>query len=89
MRTANQSLEDEVRTSIREAWQDALKVANVRDDADFFELGGDSLAALSICARFEDSFRVRPRLRVLFDYPLFDDYVREMVADLARRNADV
>jgi acyl carrier protein len=78
------SIEERVRTCVRAAWQDALTVT-VGDDAHFFDLGGDSLAALSICARFEDSFQVRPKLRVLFDHPLFDEYVRELL-NLLRSN---
>lgn len=62
-----------VKDAVRVAWQDVL-AKPVADDSDFFALGGDSMAALSISARLEESFRVRPKLRVLFDQPRFDDY---------------
>jgi acyl carrier protein len=62
-----------VKEAVRVVWQEVL-AHPVTDDSDFFALGGDSLAALSICARLEERFLVRPRLRVLFDQPRFDDY---------------
>jgi acyl carrier protein len=62
-----------VKEAVRVVWQDVL-ASPVTDDSDFFALGGDSLAALNICARLEEQFRVRPRLRVLFDQPRFHDY---------------
>lgn len=59
---------------LREVWRRALK-KDVRDDDDFFALGGDSLAAVAICAGLEERYQVRPRLRLLFDSPRFTDYV--------------
>jgi acyl carrier protein len=60
--------------ALREVWRRSLK-KDVRDEDDFFALGGDSLAAVAICAGLEERFRVRPRLRMLFDSPRFTDYV--------------
>lgn len=66
--------EAELTDALREVWRRALK-KDVRDDDDFFALGGDSLAAVAICAGLEERFQVRPRLRMLFDSPRFTDYV--------------
>jgi acyl carrier protein len=62
-----------VKDTVRAVWQDVL-AKPVADDSNFFALGGDSMAALSICARLEEAFQVRPTLRALFDQPRFDDY---------------
>ena len=68
---------DRVSARVREAWE-AVLGKRVADDADFFALGGNSMAAMSISGRLEEEFRVRPKLRVLFDHPRFDDYVSEV-----------
>lgn len=70
--------EPDLTDAVREVWQQALK-NDVREDDDFFALGGDSLAAVAICAGLEERFHVRPRLRVLFDSPRFNDYVHAYV----------
>jgi acyl carrier protein len=66
--------ETDLSDAMRAVWQRALK-KDVRDDDDFFALGGDSLAAVAVCVGLEERFHLRPRLRVLFDRPLFADYV--------------
>lgn len=66
--------EADLADAVRAVWRRVLK-KDVRDDDDFFALGGDSMAAVEICAGLEERFRVRPRLRALFDRPLFTDYV--------------
>ncbi|MFI6299756.1 phosphopantetheine-binding protein [Nonomuraea sp. NPDC050790] len=73
---------DELTTAVRAAWEQSLNVS-VGDDADFFRLGGDSMKAIAICAKVEESCQVRPRLRVLFDNPRFDAYV-SAVSDIVR-----
>jgi acyl carrier protein len=70
-------IEAGVRGRVREAWEGVLN-ARVSDDADFFDLGGNSMAAMSISGRLEEVFRVRPKLRAIFEHPRFDDYVREI-----------
>jgi acyl carrier protein len=66
--------EADLTDAVRDVWQRVLK-KDVRGDGDFFALGGDSLAAVAICAGLEERFQVRPRLRMLFDRPRFADYV--------------
>lgn len=65
-----------VKDSVRAVWQDVLK-SEVGDESDFFGLGGDSLAALTICTRLEELYQIRPKLRVLFDRPRFGSYADE------------
>ncbi|MEV2279005.1 phosphopantetheine-binding protein [Nocardiopsis sp. NPDC049922] len=68
--------------AIRAAWRSALGT-EFDGDADFFALGGDSLAALSIAAKLEESLGFRVGLRVLFEHPRLDDYIDE-VARIAK-----
>ena len=67
----------DVPARVREAWEVVLD-ARVSDDAHFFALGGNSMAAMSISGRLERELRVRPKLRALFDHPRFADYVSEV-----------
>jgi acyl carrier protein len=64
-------------TVVRGVWETVFS-SPIKDDSDFFALGGDSLAALSICSKVEEALGTRPRLRLLFDHPCFADYVREL-----------
>lgn len=64
-------------TVIRGAWEVVLG-SPIHADSDFFALGGDSLKALSICSKVEEACGTRPKLRLLFDHPCFEDYVREL-----------
>ncbi|HEX5115471.1 MAG TPA: phosphopantetheine-binding protein [Pseudonocardiaceae bacterium] len=64
-------------TAVRTAWSGAFGKA-VCDDDDFFDLGGNSVAALSICSRLEESIGTRVPLRVLFTHPRFGDYAAEV-----------
>lgn len=66
-----------MRGPVRHAWEEALH-KRIADDADFFDLGGNSMAAISICNQLEEALRVRPRLRTIFDNPRFTDYVAEI-----------
>lgn len=47
--------------TIKSTWEKVLK-EKVGDNTDFFEAGGDSLAAITICSRLEELLNVRPEL---------------------------
>jgi amino acid adenylation domain-containing protein len=49
---------DSLQTAIAKMWADVLGLEDVPVDADFFELGGDSLAAVRMLAALEDEFLV-------------------------------
>ena len=72
--------------AVRKVWETVLGT-RVHDDADFFALGGDSLAALSITALIEQVIQPRPAVRLLFDHPRFVDYldaISEATAQVSR-----
>ncbi|TCO45308.1 beta-ketoacyl synthase N-terminal-like domain-containing protein [Actinocrispum wychmicini] len=65
---------------------EVLQTPEVADDDDFFELGGDSLTAVGLIARIEDTFGVTPELAMLFDHPT-PAGVAHAVQDLLEDNA--
>lgn len=55
--------------SMIEIWRDVLKVDDVSRNDTFFALGGDSLCAMVLNERIEETFGVHLRLRQIFDNP--------------------
>jgi phthiocerol/phenolphthiocerol synthesis type-I polyketide synthase E len=58
---------DDVLTGLLKLWRDALGVQDISPDDDFFELGGNSLAAVQLAARISASFGVELGAGMLFD----------------------
>jgi acyl carrier protein len=50
-------------------WGEALGVAEVGPDDNFFDLGGDSLSATRLVAIINDALQVDLRVNVAFEYP--------------------
>lgn len=69
----SESLTEDV---IKSTWGKVLK-EEVDENTDFFEAGGDSLAAVTICSRLEELLNVRPELWLIFDNPRLADFVQE------------
>jgi len=66
---------DQFSARMREVWQAGLGV-DIADDTDFFDAGGDSLAAIRIIAAIDAAYGARVPLRVLFDTSRFDEFVK-------------
>jgi amino acid adenylation domain-containing protein len=62
-------------------WATVLGVEHVGRDADFFALGGHSLAAARVVARVRDALGVTVPLRVLFERPRFADFTARVDQD--------
>jgi phthiocerol/phenolphthiocerol synthesis type-I polyketide synthase E len=60
-------------------WATVLETEEVRADADFFDLGGDSLLAIGLIALIKDELGADVPLRTIFDYPT----LREMAGAVA------
>lgn len=60
----------------------------VEEDADFFELGGDSLAAIQLVSRIEETFGVTPPVDVVFDAPAVPDLALAIEGLLAKIEVD-
>jgi phthiocerol/phenolphthiocerol synthesis type-I polyketide synthase E len=64
------------RDVLRGAWCEFLGRDEVDDQADFFELGGDSLTLLRIASRLSDSIGVRISVRDLIKNPIFSSQLQ-------------
>ena len=62
-------------------WQDILGVKEIRPDDNFFDLGGDSLAAVRLFSKIERRCDKRLPLATLFKTPTFKDLVALLQAD--------
>ncbi|GAA4671188.1 phosphopantetheine-binding protein [Phytohabitans rumicis] len=54
---------------ITEAYRETLSNASLDADSDFFEAGGDSLAAFQVTARLRDAIGVEVPVALVFSYP--------------------
>ncbi|WNM30392.1 amino acid adenylation domain-containing protein [Streptomyces sp. Li-HN-5-11] len=68
-----------VERAARESWQLALGYEPEDPDADFFEDGGDSLAAVALLRLLRERLGYALPLRSLYRAPRFEDMVRELV----------
>ncbi|SIO90373.1 non-ribosomal peptide synthetase [Nocardiopsis sp. JB363] len=74
--------QDELTASLCVVWAEVLELDHVAPDADFFEIGGHSLAMLRITGRVADSLGVEHDVDVFFDAPTVEQYtalVRELM----------
>lgn len=60
-----------------------LKQENISLDDSFFELGGDSLLAISLCATVQSEFHAKIFVKDILDHPIIQDLV-----DLIAKNID-
>jgi phthiocerol/phenolphthiocerol synthesis type-I polyketide synthase E len=67
-------------TRLRELWTQALGSAPAHDQVDFFDSGGDSLAAVELMARIRASFGIELSIGLLLDLRTFDA-LRQVVQD--------
>jgi len=63
------TVESQMESQLAEIWAKALNVAQVGPDDDFFELGGDSLTAMSMTPNIEAALGMEIPMRALFDAP--------------------
>lgn len=64
----------------RAAWKAALGTDEISDDSNFFDLGGDSAAALSVVLTLEDDYSIFVEADILFGNPRFGDFVNAVQA---------
>ena len=58
---------------IYDIWCDALKTKDISATDNFFNLGGNSLLAISVFSKIESAFEIKLNLRVFFDSPRIRD----------------
>jgi hypothetical protein len=72
-------LSDDLTPIARTAWEQALEMP-VSQDTDFFDAGGHSFVAIRIATRLEESLGAAVPARLVFDHPVFADYVAALSA---------
>ena len=70
----------DVLAALRELWTAALGTPNIGPDDDFFEVGGNSLAAVQLTARMNAHFGTDLGAGTLFDYPTLRSLATEVHA---------
>ncbi|MFL6122868.1 phosphopantetheine-binding protein [Actinophytocola sp.] len=58
-----------------QAWRDVLRCPGPSCLDNFFELGGHSVAGARVMSRLQPHVATRLSLRVLFDHPVFGEFV--------------
>jgi hypothetical protein len=59
-------------------WSEALKTSDIKPTDNFFEVGGNSLMAISVFSKMNTTFNLDLNLRVFFDSPRIKD-MAEMI----------
>jgi len=54
-------------------WVEALKTTDISVNDNFFDIGGNSLMAISVFSKIESAFKIKLSLRVFFDSPRIKD----------------
>jgi len=70
-------------SDITQVWQQALGSTTVSEQTDFFEAGGDSLAAFELCLAVEDRFGISVPISALIESPTPASFAAE-IARLGR-----
>ena len=71
----------EIERRVTEIWRDVLGARPGQDDATFFELSGQSIAAVRITARVEDELGVLVDVGELFEDPDLPGFVAIVLAN--------
>ncbi|MGW6745925.1 phosphopantetheine-binding protein [Streptomyces sp. NPDC055025] len=69
-------------------YRETLGDATLDTMSDFFETGGDSLAAFQIIARLQESLHTELPVALIFTYPSPAELAEVLAADLADRAAE-
>jgi long-subunit acyl-CoA synthetase (AMP-forming)/acyl carrier protein len=63
-------------------WIDVLGIAQVRREANFFDIGGNSLLAIQVMTRIRDEFEIALPVQRIFEFPHLSELAAQI--DLAR-----
>jgi syringomycin synthetase protein SyrE len=72
----------EIEQTIAQAWAEALGVASVRRNDNFFDLGGHSLTALQIAFKLRQTFNVEFSLQSFMETPLLSEQAKYLEGQL-------
>lgn len=77
-----------VEKKVEEIWKDVLGMAESQASATFFELSGQSIAAVLIVNRIEEELGILVDVADLFEDPDLDTFVRDVVAKFESSSAN-
>lgn len=66
---AHTGIPDAVEDRLRGLWAEVLGTTSFASDADFFDLGGDSMSAVALMGRIRDVFQMEFGIGAIFDHP--------------------
>lgn len=64
-------------------WRECLETDEITIDDNFFEIGGNSLLAISVFSKIESAFKLNLSLRIFFDSPRIKDLAE--IIDIAKQ----
>jgi acyl carrier protein len=70
---------DEAVARLDQIWREVLGVACVEPTQNFFELGGDSYAAMLLLVHVDEVFSVTLDMGDLLEFPVLEDFARRVV----------
>ena len=76
-------------SSVIEVWRAVLGLTDIAPDDDFFDLGGNSVAALRVHARLQDIFEIDLPLRTMFEATSPSALAQAVLAEVARQIAEL
>ncbi|WP_327640725.1 amino acid adenylation domain-containing protein [Kribbella sp. NBC_00482] len=82
--SAGSAPEGEVEEAIHQIWADVLGRDSIPVDADFFDLGGESLLATQVMARMRRTFDIKLPLMTIFDAPTIKTLAETVSRHLAQ-----
>ena len=68
-------------------WREALNISDISTTDSFFEVGGNSLLAISVFSKIESAFNIEVGLRVFFDSPRIKDLAETIDIELLKKGA--
>jgi acyl carrier protein len=76
----------ETEKTIYRIWRDTLKTTDISVSDNFFDVGGNSLTAVSVFSKMEKELDIRLGLRVFFERPTIKDFAE--IVDYMRTKDD-
>ena len=64
---------NDIDTCVIKLFKNILKITSVSIDDDFFDLGGDSLSAINLCAQIQNEFNVQLFVKDILEHPTIKD----------------
>jgi acyl carrier protein len=77
----------DIRVVIEEIWRSVLDVADIPEDADFIDLGGDSISAMQIVGRIQRRFGIRLSPDCILEQPTLAAFASRVSQEMGHQAA--